>query len=288
MTRLGAHVGIGGGLIKAAAAAAAIGCETMQIFSRSPRGGKPRQFGPDELLGWLRAIKEANIWPLVIHVPYFLNLASPEAKIYDYSVESLALDMERAGALGASYVVTHIGHGRGDPDGAHERVAAAVSAALDRSPPGVMLLLENTAGAGGELGTRFADLAEVRALAGASGRIGLCLDTCHAFGAGYDLSNEGGVEATLDEVERTLGLGSLRVVHANDSKGTLGSGIDRHAHIGQGHIGLDGFRALLRHPALDGVSFILETPVDEARGLEEDLAALKQLRGHPCSGPGRL
>lgn len=259
--------------------AVSLGCGTVQVFSRSPRGGKARQLEPAEIAGMRRVLTEGDCRPLVVHMPYFVNLAMPDGDKLEYSLSVLAEDLERAEALGAPYLVAHVGH---RSEGEDERQGLARSArslaeVLSRARSSTTLLLENTAGMGKELGSRFEHLAELIELSGGSDRLGVCLDLCHAFGAGYDVSSRQGVEKTIRNFERTLGLDRLRLIHCNDSKEPCGSKRDRHANVGKGMIGLGGVRALLEHQALRVVPWILETPVDSPEDFAGDLKTLRDL-----------
>ena len=286
--RLGMHVSIAGGMDKMAERARVFGCEAVQIFSRSPQGGKARALTPHELHSARQTLVGAGIAPVVVHVPYFANLCAADDGLRAYAVETVAGELERAALLGSPYVVTHLGWpaaGAGVEAGLG-LVEASVRAVFDRAGQGagdVMLLLENTAGAGRELGSSLEELAEVRGRLEmrCAGRVGVCLDTCHAHSAGYDLSGPQGVSAFVGLATALLGASGIRVIHANDAVGPVGEHKDRHAPVGQGAIGEAGFRALLSAPGLRECPFILETPgSDEERA--ENLARLKHIRaGEP-------
>jgi len=300
--RLGMHVSIAGGLEKMAERARAFGCESAQVFSRSPRGGPARVLAPGEVAGCRRILEEAGVRPLVVHVPYFINLCAADEGLRAYAVESLAGEFARAARLGAAYVVTHLGRpgeGVAAPDGlalAAASVAEAFRQAEDaRGPAGdaggpagkaagdVHLLLENTAGSGREIGWRLEELAELLAMVdrASGGRTGICLDTCHAHAAGYDLGGPEGVAAFARRARELFGAGQVRVVHANDALEPAGSRIDRHTAIGAGTIGEAGFSALLAEALFRDSPFLLETPgSDEERAL--DLVRLRRIRaGEP-------
>lgn len=230
----------------------------------------------------LRAARERfDLDPLAIHVNYLINLASRDPVIRRRSVDAFRGELERATAIGAEYLVLHPGSYRG---GTVEGGIAALVEGLEEATRGfrgrgVMVLLENTAGAGFHLGSRFEELRVIRDLASqqAGLSIGYCLDTCHLLAAGFDIATAAGLRATLRHAESTLGLSHIRLIHANDSKGALGSRLDRHASIGAGHIGTEGFRRILRHPKLRRKPFILETPVDEPGDDGRNLDTLKSL-----------
>ena len=248
--------------MKAAEKARILGCGTMQIFTRSPRSwAAPKAIDPGDAAAFRSALARYGIDPLVVHLPYLPNFASADETLYERSVAVLTEELERAGQLGASYLVLHVGHrGKASEEEVFPRVAAAVNRACRAVPGPSMVLLENSAGQGTEIGVRFSDLAGIIACIDERKRIGICLDTAHAWGAGYDLSTAAGVEETIQEFDRFLGSERLHLVHMNDAKASRGSRIDRHDHIGQGLIGPAGFRLLLNHPQLSRLPFIMETP----------------------------
>jgi deoxyribonuclease-4 len=199
-------------------------------------------------------------------MPYLPNLSSPRKVIYNKSLKSLAAELERCKTLGIPYVVTHLGShlGKGQEVGL-ERIVAAVNMAFEKNANDVMLLLENTAGTKNSMGSTFEEIKQIIDGIEDKKRVGICFDTAHAFAAGYDMRTADSVNATLKRFDSVLGLSRLKVIHLNDSKGQLGSGRDRHEHIGMGYIGEEGFRALFRHEAVRGLPFIMETPIDERR-----------------------
>jgi deoxyribonuclease-4 len=230
----------------------------------------------------LRAAREKHdLYPLVIHVNYLVNLASLDPVIRAKSIDCFRGELERAVDIGAEYLVLHPGSYRGHT--AEEGIAAFVlglrDAAAGLALPRLTVLIENTVGAGCHLGSRFEELRSIRDLARelTDLPIGYCLDTCHLFAAGFNIATAAGLRQTVREGEEILGLSNVHVLHTNDSKGALGSRIDRHANIGAGHIGLEGFRRILRHPELRRKPFILETPVDEPGDDRKNLDTLKRL-----------
>ena len=263
---LGVHVPIAGGLLEAVARATRLGCTTMQIFSRSPRGGKAPPI-PGELAGSFDAERRAaGLEPLAVHGPYIINLASPEQAVWAQSLRLYRVEYARAAALGAQYLVTHVGSHRGQGEAAGlARVAEAVRRTLEGATPTTMILLENTAGSGQGLGYTFEQLAAIREAVPAKARVGVCLDTAHLFAAGYPIHTEEGLEQTLAAFDRAVGLAHLRLIHLNDSKAPFNSRVDRHWHIGEGHIGREAFRRILAHPSWRDVPMILETPKTTAR-----------------------
>lgn len=262
--------------------AARLGCEAVQIFSRSPRGGKAKELVSSDVSSMKALFRENGLGPLVVHVPYFLNLASSKEEKRAYSVDVLIEDLYRTETLGGKYLVTHVGHKdrteQPNSPKALSRVLSSLEQALSRYSGPVKILLENTAGQGQEIGTTFESIAFLLEKLPKE-RVGTCLDTCHAFAQGYDLSNPSSVDDVLTLFDKIVGLHTLGVVHLNDSKADLGSHIDRHEHIGKGKIGLDGFRALIQSPLLsDDVVGILETPQDSPSADIENIATVKRLR----------
>jgi len=265
--RLGVHISIAGGLLEALARAKRLSCTAMQIFSRSPRGGSSTKLSPELVERFDAERHEADIEPLAVHGPYIINLASPEPAMWKQSVRLYQEEYARATTLNAKYLVTHVGSHRGQGEaGGITRVAAAVSRTLERATPRVTILLENTAGSGQGLGYQFEQLADIRDKVATKAHVGICLDTAHLFAAGYPIHTPEGLEDVIERFDRTIGLTHLKLIHLNDSKVPFDSRVDRHWHIGQGHIGLEPFRRLVNHPRLAQVPFILETP----KSTEED------------------
>ena len=245
---------------------------------------KPPDANQVRLMALARA--EHDLRPLVIHANYLINLASGDGVILDNSVRALRGEMERALIIGAEYLVIHPGNYKGlTPEQGLVNVAKSLALAwraLDAALPSggtFTLLLENTAGAGAQLGGVFAELATIRELASPylDIPIGYCLDTCHCYVAGFDISTKSGLNTLMGEAEAALGWQNVPVMHTNDAKTALGSHVDRHANIGEGHIGLEGFRRILNHPELRKKAFILETPVDEPGDDLRNVTALKNL-----------
>ncbi|MCK9298573.1 deoxyribonuclease IV [Methanoculleus sp. YWC-01] len=281
MVLVGCHVSIAGSIDRAVGRALDAGCDTFQIFSRNPRGWKVKDLDPDLAEAFRAAVSSSGIAPVVDHMPYLPNPASPDAEIYEKSVAALAGELRRCSLLGIPYLVTHLGHHRGaGMEAGQERVVAAINRAFeDAGESGVMLLLENTAGEKNSVGTTVDDLSRIMDGINAKERVGICFDTCHAFAAGYDLRTPEGVDAVLGELDDQIDLSRLRVVHLNDCKGDLGSGLDRHEHIGLGSIGEEGFRHILRHPVVRSLPLICETPVDERRDDTGNIAKVRELAG---------
>jgi deoxyribonuclease-4 len=233
-----------------------------------------------------------DLHPLVIHVNYLVNLASLDPVIRAKSIECFRGELDRAAAIGAEHLVLHPGSYRGSS--VEEGIAAFVLGLRDAShgirAPHLTVLIENTVGAGCHLGSRFEELQSIRDLAHdlMDLPLGFCLDTCHLFAAGFDVANAKGLRSTVRGVEEMLGLSNVHVIHANDSKAPLGSRIDRHENIGEGHIGSDGFRRILTHPKLRRIPFILETPVKAQGDDRRNLDTLKKLAASTRTTAPRL
>jgi deoxyribonuclease IV len=291
--RIGLHTSIAGSIERSALQAAELGANTFQIFSSSPRQWKASvPSGPGiQLLN--RAREKYDLTPLAIHDNYLINLAAADSANRARSVEAFRGELERAIAIGADYLIAHPGNYKGLTIeqgilNVLESVAEAARGlsfgrrtanALCANPEGLMLLFENTVGAGAQLGSRLEELHVMREYASKMTDlpVGFCLDTCHLLASGFDVATQDGLNKTVLEADRLLGMDNVRVIHANDSKGALGSHIDRHQNIGEGYIGLEGFRRILAHPALRNKAFILETPVDHPGDDRKNLDTLKNL-----------
>ena len=277
--RLGVHIPIAGGLLEAIARAQRLACTTMQIFSRSPRGGPAPVRSSETLAAFDAARRAAGITPLAVHAPYIINLASPEPRMWNQSVRLYCEEYTRSIQLKADYVVTHVGSHRGDGETEGlARVAKAVTQALECESADVMILLENTAGSGQGLGFTFEQLAAIRNAVRGKARVGICLDTAHLFAAGFPIHTEEGLQETLETFDRAVGLAHLKLMHLNDSKVPLNSRVDRHWHIGEGQIGLEAFRRIVNHPSLSELPFILETPKKTEQDDRRNLDTVRTLR----------
>lgn len=278
MVRIGFHISISGGFVEAAERARKLGCRTMQIFTRNPRGWVlPRTVDPAEAATFRSLLTKHDIDPLVVHMPYLPNFASLDENLYELSVTALTDELERAGRLGAPYLVLHVGHrGKSSEEEAYSRIAAAINRTCSAVSGTTTVLLENTAGQGTEVGFRFMHLARIIDMVADQKRIGVCLDTAHAWGAGYDLATAEGIADTMAEFNEFLGWDRLRLIHLNDSKAARGARVDRHDHIGRGFIGCNGFRFLLHHPRLSPLPFIMETP---KKSEKDDLENIKTVKG---------
>ncbi len=275
MIRLGLHLSIQGSIDLVVDRGVERGCSTLQMFSRNPRGWDSKKLASRTVENFRNKLKESGIWPVFIHTPYLLNLASPKEDVYLKSIEVLKDELHRASELSVPYVVTHLGShlGYGKMEG-FRRIAKAVNTSLASVKNDAILLLENTAGTKNSMGSAFEDIEHILSKIESNDRIGVCFDTSHAFAAGYDLVSRGALEYTLQRLDITVGLEKLRLVHLNDSKGALGSKIDRHEHIGMGTIGEQGFRNILQS-RLGKLPLILETPIDHRRN---DIGNLKKVR----------
>jgi deoxyribonuclease-4 len=276
--RLGAHESIAGGLHKAFDRARSATCDAVQVFVKSNRSWAVKPLTEDEITQFRASAGESGVYPVVGHTSYLLNLGTPDELLWEKSRNMLITELERCEALGIGGLVLHPGAhvGSGEEAGI-ARVAQALGE-VHAATPGLeaQVLLETTAGQGTSLGHTFEQLARIMEQTPEQERLGVCLDTCHVFAAGYELRTEDGYAATIDAFDRVIGLERLKALHLNDTKGELGNRKDRHEHIGQGHIGLEGFRNLLNDPRLAHLPGFLETPKGE--DLEEDRENLRVLR----------
>lgn len=278
---LGAHVSIAGSIDRAVDRAIDIGCSgTFQIFTRNPRGWKFKKLDEDEVRLFKQKVSSGVFTVPVGHMPYLPNLASPSKQLYERSVKILLAEVERCGQLGMPYLAVHLGSHMGKGlDLGIQRVADACRLAIEKVGNDVTILLENMAGQKNSVGSRFEEIRKIIDLVGEDRRVAVCFDTCHAFAAGYDLRNEDAVDKTVEEFDSTIGLKLLKVVHVNDSKGGLGSHLDRHEHVGMGTIGEEGFRAIFHHKALRELPFILETPEDKRGNFRTNIIKCRELYG---------
>ena len=275
---LGAHESVAGGLHTAFERIAKVGGTALQIFTRNQRQWDAAPVTDEESLAFAEAWAAWGEFPVASHASYLLNPASPDEAARRRSARALADELERCMALSIPWVVLHPGSRTGaELEESLARAARTLDLALEMAAatPGAvepMILLENTAGQGTGLGADLGELASIIARSKYPDRLGLCLDTCHAFAAGYDVATRAGLDATLARLD----LDKLKFVHVNDSKGGLGSRLDRHEHIGEGKIGLEGFRVVMNHPALAGLPMVLET--HKEKDLKEDVKNLKTLK----------
>jgi len=274
---LGVHVSISGKIYESVDRAAKLGCSAMQIFSRNPRQWRSLSINEADAREFRRRRQAAGIKVVAVHIPYLINLATPHDDLYHKSIDAYVQDVREAAALGAEYLVTHMGsHKDSTAEAGLSRFAGAIDKVLQRTRGlPVTLLLENTTGAGHWLGGMFKDHERVMRGVRDRDRPGVCVDTAHLFAAGHDIRAPRAFDAVLDEVERRCGRKAVRVVHVNDSAGGLGSLLDRHASIGEGKIGKKAFAHIVNHPRLRHAAFILETPKSRPR---EDATNLRRIR----------
>ena len=277
--RVGAHVSTEGGLAKAVERARALGAETIQIFGAAPQSWRKKEYSSDEAEAFKRQAAEADILPVFIHGVYLVNLATGDPAGLERSVDALTWSLDVCGQIGALGTIFHLGSHRGAGfEATLPQVVSAMRSILEGSPGDTWLILENSAGMGGSVGSRFSELGTIMREA-VSPRVKVCFDTQHAFAAGYDVAKAQGLEATLAELDEQVGLANLVAVHANDSKIPLGGGVDRHENIGAGHIGLEGFENILSHPAFAEAPFLLEVPGLDNEGPDRpNVEALKAVR----------
>ncbi|HOT06669.1 MAG TPA: deoxyribonuclease IV [Methanotrichaceae archaeon] len=279
--KLGFHVSIAGGIERSVGRAKAAGCQVFQIFTSNPRSWKSAEISPRSAEAFRDEMAVFGLELAVAHMPYLPNLASPRPDVHRQSLEVLVRELSRCQILGIPYLVTHMGShlGAGRKAGLAQ-IIQALSSALDL-PGRTMILLETTAGTRNSMGGTFRDIAEVMDRTGTD-RLGVCLDTCHIFAAGYEVRTREGFFETMKQFDSEIGSGHIRLIHLNDCLSTLGSGRDRHQHLGLGGIGEDGLRAVLHHPALQDLPVILETPVDEGRDDRGNLDVARRLSSESC------
>lgn len=277
---LGVQVSIEGKIYEALNRVKELGCNTMQIFSRNPQRWRDNFLEPQDIEEFKKRKEEFKISPIFIHIPYLLNLASPNPRLYEGSIEAYIEDMLEAQALKADYIVTHMGsHKETSERGGLDRLTRALNKILEKTrDTNVKILLENTAGSGSWLGYRFSHQKQVLQGLKQRERVGLCFDTAHAYLAGYDISTEEGLKKTLDEIDKLVGIELIKLIHLNDAKDKLGSHRDRHEHIGKGKIGQEGMRRIINHPRLKNLPFILETPKKTEEADIINLNTVRKLR----------
>jgi deoxyribonuclease IV len=276
--RIGLHVRVARGYAKAVEHAKNAGAAALQIFSSNPRSYRPSAIDPIALETFAKLRRDANLDPCVIHTPYLINLASEDPKIYEGSLRLLRADLEFAARGNIRFVNTHLGsYGTRDRNEGFVAICRALEVALERIEPGVELVLENSAGAGQLAGGTIDELGTFVKTVGHP-QLGVCLDTAHAWAAGYPINTVAGVNEFVDRVEESIGVDRVRVFHFNDTEVELGASRDRHWHIGEGKIGFEGFRALLARREFDDRTAILETPgsdADDLRNMQTILAIAK-------------
>ncbi len=280
---VGFHLSIRRGFTGAIDSAEALGINAVQIFSHNASSWRMRPIEPAAAASFRGRLRRSSVEYAVVHTMYLLNLASPDDALFARSAAALTEEIARAGALGIPRVVTHLGaHMGAGREAGISRIIDGLERVIGSDAfaryPFVNLLLENTAGAGTTMGRWFAELGGIISGLSDSTRIGVCLDTCHAFAAGYDLRSPEGLEETLSEFDRKIGLSRLELVHLNDSVHPMGSCRDRHAHIGRGEIGEEGIAGIVNHPVLCDLPFVLETPKLLDGKLDADPINLRKIR----------
>lgn len=274
--RIGVHVSIAGKIYESLERARELGCNTMQIFSRNPRVWEVSKLDPANVKEF-KALKEKyDIRPVVIHIPYIINLSTPDDVLYKKSINAYIEDIKRADTLGAEYFVTHLGShvGSGEDNGI-KRFAKALNEIIKRAEPRSMILLENTAGSGASLGYRFEHIRRIIDGLDSPKSVGVCLDTAHTFEAGYDIKAQKGLDSTLKIFDKLLGTNLIKVVHFNDSLSDFDSHVDRHQHIGKGKLGLEAMSRIINHPGLKDAAFIMETPKKTDKDDKRNIAITK-------------
>lgn len=279
--RLGAHMSIAGGVDKALLRGQEIGCDAIQIFTKNNNQWRAKPLTEEDIGAYKTNRNTTGIGPILAHDSYLINIACPKKDLYEKSLEALRIEVTRAAALEIPYLIIHPGAhlGSGEAEGI-KRVVEALDTILEGAQASpVMICLETTAGQGSSLGYRFEHLAAIRGTVKQSGRLGICVDTCHIFAAGYEIRGRTAYEQTLRQLDTMVGLDHVTCIHVNDSHRELGSRVDRHAHIGQGQIGLEGFRLLVNDPRLRHIPMILETPkgADPVAADRRNLAVLRSL-----------
>jgi deoxyribonuclease-4 len=280
--RMGFHVSIAGGISNSVNNAKKLGCSAFQIFSRNPRGWTAKPLPTDEVRSFKNRLCASGIEKksVVVHMPYLPNLSGPTGELYERSVRTLTEEVERCNLLEISYLVVHLGShmGRGSTSGINQLVNALRTAIFcSKSEKEVVVLLENNVGQKNSVGGTLEELRLILDRLDSSKQFGVCIDTCHLFASGYDLRTKQDVNIIFEKIKAIVGLKELKIIHLNDSKGGLGSNLDRHEHIGLGSIGVEGITAFLRHQAIQALPIIMETPIDATRGDEENLKVVQDM-----------
>lgn len=287
--RIGRHMPTHSKMVRAAEIAQQIGCEAIQIFASNPTAWRTPSIDPADCLAFAQAAERCHLTPVVLHAPYLINLGSPDDVNWEKSINLLSWTLQKGAMLGASYVVFHTGSHRGTGvEAGVERVALGIERIMQETPETVMLLLENDVGAGNTLGHSFEQLAAILALCSEyRERLGVCLDTAHLWGAGYDIASAASTLQVLQHFDETIGFERLHVLHLNDTEKALGSHRDVHARLGEGVINEEGLRTLLTDPRLAHVAALMETPIETDEDGKEDwdrdtlqIARAKALAGH--------
>ena len=284
--KVGFHVSIAGGIQNSISNAAEIGCTAFQIFTRNPRGWMERKLVDSEVESFKTNLKKSGIQKdsVAVHMPYLPNLSGPDSEIYEKSKISFANEIIRCSRLGIEYLVIHLGSHRGQgTDNGIKQLLKSCETAVDnykstfKRKLDVTILLENSAGQKDSIGSKLEELRQILDKL-SSKTYGLCLDTCHAFTSGYDLKTQDSCDKFIDRFSNIIGFNVLKFIHLNDSKGDLGSHLDRHEHIGLGKIGAEGFKSILNVDEIRELPVIMETPIDSIRDNSKNLEVVRSLR----------
>lgn len=274
--RIGCHLPISKGLQHTAAAAVSLGLEALQMFIRNPRGRGARSFKPEELEFFKNTLQDNDMGPVAVHIPYICNPAAARDDLFQFACQVVSEDLKRCSLVNADFLILHPGsYTTSSLEQGIERIVLLLNQVLDEYEGPVCLLLETMAGQGTEIGRSFQELNLILQQVRNQAKIGVCFDTCHTFAAGYDCTTGEGINSILAEMDKTFGRDRVKLIHANDSTRELGSHRDRHAHIGQGMIGRNGFQLLMQNSFLGSLPFILETPLE---AITDDIEALKEIR----------
>ena len=277
--QIGAHVSISGSLDRSVDNAVERECSAFQIFTRNPRSWFAKDVDPNDAEKFKEKLSDSDIDRMATcaHIPYLPNLSTPEDEGYEKSIKSMIKEVERCDKLGIPYLVTHLGShkGSGEENGIKRLTNALNEVAKTKGD--VMILLENTAGQKNSVGSDFKQLAEIFSKCKPAKKFGICLDTCHAFVAGYDLRTKETAKKTMKEFDETVGIENLKILHLNDSKGELNSNLDRHNHIGLGEIGNEGLSEMIKRMNENKIPIVLETPIDDIRDDFENIRKAKSL-----------
>ena len=274
--RVGFHVSIAGGISNSVNNAEKLGCTAFQIFTRNPRGWAAKPLPRDEVDSFKNRLYASGIkkTSVVVHMPYLPNLSGPPGELYERSLKTLTEEIQRCDLIGVSYLVIHLGShmGKGSNSGIDQLVNALTAAtAHSKSASEVLVLLENNVGRKNSVGGTLEELRLILDRLDSSKQFGVCMDTCHLFASGYDLRTNEDVDKIFEKIKDIIGLNELKIIHLNDSKGKLGSNLDRHEHIGLGSIGAEGITAFVNHRGIRALPIIMETPINKTRGDEQNL-----------------
>ncbi|MGL5754305.1 MAG: deoxyribonuclease IV [Paraclostridium sp.] len=274
MIVIGPHISIAKGFTKAAQTAVSIGANTFQFFSRNPRGGNAKVFDEKDIIKFQEIRKDNNFGPLLAHAPYTMNLAGAKEEVYEFARKVIKEDIQRMDSLGIEYMCFHPGsHVGSGVEVGTDKIAKALNEAIT-GDENIIVLLETMSGKGTEIGFTFEQIKEIINKVEYKDKIGVCLDTCHIFSAGYDIVND--LDVVIDEFDKIIGLDKLKAVHLNDSMMPFGAKKDRHACIGEGEIGLNPIIAFITHPKLKHLPFYLETPLED-EGHKREIEMIKDI-----------